>query len=73
MNGIQSVDKDILAVVSGTVLNRDMTEVVYGSTARTYVLPPTAATIREKAFYMNRIITSVRLNSYRKTLEGSCL
>ena len=69
MNGIQSVDKDLFVVVSGTVLNRDMTEVVYGSTARTYALPPTTITIRKSAFHMNRSITSIRLNSYRKTSE----
>lgn len=72
MNGIQSVDKDILAVVSGTGLNRDMTEVVFEVIARTYALPPTTVTIRKMAFQMNNLTTSVRLNGYRKTPEDQC-
>ena len=71
VNGIQSVDKHLLAVVSSMVLKRNMTEVVYGSTARTYTLPPTTVTICNSAFQMNRSITSVRLNGYRKTSEKS--
>ena len=63
------MDKDLVAVVSGTVLNRDMTEVVFGGPVRTYALPPTTVTICNSAFQMNKSITSVRFNSYRKTSE----
>ena len=69
VNGIQSVDKDILVVVSGTVLNRDMTEVIFGGPARTYVLPPTAVIVRPNAFYKNESIVSVRLNKGLEKLE----
>ena len=72
VNGIQSVDKDILVVVSGTVLNRDMTEVICGGPARTYVLPPMAVIVRPNAFYKNENIASVRLNEGLKRLERRC-
>ena len=72
MNGIQSVAKDLLVVVSGAVLNRDMTEVVLGSTGRTCALPPTAVIVRPHAFYKNESIASVRLNEGLKTLEEHC-
>ena len=69
VNGIQSVGKHIFVVVSGTVLKRNMAEVVFGGPVRTYALPPTTVTICNSAFQMNRSITSVRFNSYRKTSE----
>ena len=69
MNGIQSIGKHIFVVVFGTVLNRNMTEVTFGGPARTYALPPTTVTICNNAFQMNKSITSVRFNSYRKTSE----
>ena len=72
VNGIQSIGKHIFVVVFGTVLKRNMTEVVYGSTARTYVLPPTAVIVRPNAFYKNENIASVRLNEGLKRLEGRC-
>ena len=72
VNGIQSIGKHIFVVVSGTVLNRNMTEVIFGGPARTYALPPTAVTIRERAFEMNKSIASVRLNKGLKRLERCC-
>ena len=45
VNGIQSIANDLLAVVSGTVLKRNMTEVIFGGPVRTYALPPTTVTI----------------------------
>ena len=46
VNGIQSVDKDLLAVVSGTVLNRNIQNAIRNRRARTYIfqglLPPSA-------------------------------
>ena len=72
VNGIQSIGKHILAVVSGTVLKRSMTEVIFGGPARTYALPPTTVTIRERAFQMNKSIASVRLNKGLKRLERRC-
>ena len=72
VNGIRLADKDLLAVVSGTALNRDMAEVVFGGPVRTYTLPPTTVTIRERAFEMNKSIASVRLNDGLKRLERCC-
>ena len=72
MNGIQSIGKHIFVVVSGTVLKRNMTEVVFGGPARTYALPPTAVIVRPHAFYKNESIVSVRLNKGLKRLERCC-
>ena len=69
MNGIQSIGKHIFVVVSGTVLNRNMTEVICGGPARTYALPPTAVIVRPNAFYKNESIVSVRLNKGLEKLE----
>ena len=71
VNGIQSVDKHLLVVVSGTVLKRDLTEVIRGGPAQTCTLPRTVTTVCKKAFKSTNI-ASVKLNDGLKTLEDSC-
>ena len=46
-NEIQSVDRGLQAtIVFDAVLNRTMTEVIYGNRNRTYAFPPSVVTIR---------------------------
>ena len=72
MNGIQSVDNDLLAVVSGSVLNRNIQNVIRNRRARTYIFPGTVTTICMNAFEMNTNIVSVRLNDGLKILKQRC-
>lgn len=71
MNGIQSVNKDLLTIVSGVVLNRAMAKVIRGGPAQTYTFPRTVSTVCEKAFE-NTNIASVRLNEGLRTLKEYC-
>ena len=72
MNGIQSVDKDIIVVVSCAVLNRAMTEIIHGGLTQTCTFPRTVTIVCEKAFKKNVSTASVGLNEGLKTLEKSC-
>ena len=75
-NGIKlRLGKPTLAVVSGTVLSRGVTEIFLGSSSKTYSLPDTIITIHQNAF--NTINSkpspvSVRLNEGLEVLESDC-
>ena len=71
-NGIQPVDRSFSAtIVLDAVLNRAMTDIVYGSRSRTYALPPTTVTIRKSAFEHADVL-SVSLNDGLRTLQKHC-
>ena len=67
--------KPTLAVVSGIVLSRGATEVVFGCQCKTYSFPNTIITIYQNAFntFRNKQSpTSVRLNDGLEVLENDC-
>ena len=50
-NGIKLIlGKPTLAIISGTAMNRNATEVVFGGPRKTYSFPSTIITIRRNAF-----------------------
>ena len=68
MNGIQSVDKNIFVVVSGAVLNRDMTQIIHGGLAQTCTFPRTVTIVRENTFKDTNVF-SVRPNDGLEIVE----
>ena len=59
-------------MVSETRMSRDASEVIFGSSAKTWASPRTARTVAKQAFGSRHALRSVRLNGGLETLEEGC-